>query len=110
MKKWALCFLCAMLLFLCGSCRSTKTVIEYLPAEIDIADVVEPIYAMRPDNKVEIILDVQDVADIVTNSAVYLRQWKLWQTYAEGLEKVLMGIQETYGPDKGSPSGSNAEE
>lgn len=87
------------------------TVVEYLPAEIDIADAIAPVYALRPDNDVEINTSVQDVVDIVQNSAVYLRQWRLWQTYAEALEEVLDSIQETYGPsDVGSASESFPED
>ena len=100
MKKFV--FFCSVLLLLCGSCRSTRTVIEYLPAEIDLTDVIAPVFELRPDNYVTVIMDVQDISDVVKNSAVYLRQWELWQTYAEGLELVLRGIQETYSPKDGS--------
>jgi len=109
MRKWVFVFFCLALLLLCSSCRSTRTVIEYLPAEIDLTDTIAPIFAMRPDNDVEIIVDVQDIADVVKNSAVYLRQWELWQSYAVGLEEVLIGIQQTYGSGNGS-SGACAED
>ena len=99
MKRWFPFFiLCVLSLFLFGSCRHTVTATEYIPVTIDTG-AIEPIFELRPDNDVEIIVDIQDVADVVKNSAVYLRQWKLWQSYAEGLEEVLRGLEETYGPE-----------
>ena len=102
MKKWLL-FLtaCVLSLFLFGSCRSTKveTITEYVPVEIDLTGVIEPVYELRPDNsQLQIITDVQTTLDIVNNSIQYQKAWELWQLYAETLEQTIASIQEVYGP------------
>lgn len=102
MKKWIL-FLtaCVLLLFLFGSCRSTRTetITEYVPVEIDLKAVVEPVFQLRPDNsKLQITTDVQTTLDIVNNSIQYQKAWEGWQIYAEALEKVIVDIEDVYGP------------
>lgn len=92
---------CVFSLFLFGSCTLTRTVTEIVPVpvEIDLSEVVDPVYKLRPDNsKMEIILDVQTTLDIVNNSLQYQMAWELWQNYAEALEKTIDDIQTVYGP------------
>ena len=101
MKKWVFCICCFAFLFIFGSCRSTKTetITEYVPVEIDLAGVVEPVFQLRPDNsKLQIITDVQTNLDILNNSIQYQKAWEGWQIYAEALEKVIVDIEDVYGP------------
>ena len=105
MRKWV-CFICCLaLLFLLGSCRSTRTetITEYVPAEIDLTGVIDPVFQLRPDNtKLDIRMDVQTTVDIVHNSVQYQNAWQNWQIYAEALEQVLEDIDEVYGPKEES--------
>ena len=101
MKRWSLFLIaCLCLLFLFGSCTSTRTetITEYVPVEIDLKDVVEPVFQLRPDNsKLDIHLAVQTTVDIVHNSVQYQKAWQNWQIYAEALEQVIEDIDEVYG-------------
>ena len=102
MRRWSLfLILCALSLFLFGSCRSTRTetITEYVPVEIDLAGVVEPVFQLRPDNsQLQFTTDVQTALDIVNNSIQYQKAWESWQIYAEALEKVIVDIGDVYGP------------
>ena len=102
MKTWKAFFFLSLVLLLCfTSCKSTKTetVIEYVPVEIDLTEAVAPVKALRPDNsKLEFIVDIQTVSDIVANSLTYQSAWEQWQNYAEALEDVMDHVQEVYGP------------
>lgn|GEM_PF-2096697 len=107
MRRWSFLFFFVVLLCLSGltSCTTTKVekVTEYVTVPVDITDVVEPVYRIRPDNSaLEIKEDVRDITDILNNSATYLHAWLMWQTYAEALENVITSIEETYGPEKAS--------
>lgn len=106
MRRWTL-FLtaCVLSLFLFGSCTSTRTetITEYVPVEIDLSGVVDPVLQLRPDNsKLDIRLDVQTTVDIVHNSVQYQNAWQNWQIYAEALEQVLEDIDDVYGPKEES--------
>lgn len=104
MKKWIVLFIASvLLLFLFGSCRSTKTevVTEYVPVAIDLTDVVEPVFKLRPDNsKLEInTSNILTVLDVTKNSLQYQKAWESWQLYAEALEKVILNIEDVYGQE-----------
>jgi len=93
---------CASSLFLCTSCTTTKTeyITEYVPLEVDLSGIVEPVLAMRPDNT---SLDIHtgpvlQLSDVVHNSLQYQSAWFSWQDYAELLEDVINEIQVEYGP------------
>lgn len=100
MKKWVFFCLCFILLFSLISC-ATKTVTktEYVTVPIDIKDVTEPAFKLRPDNSKVEIVEVNTMVDVVSNSSAYLKSWILWQTYAEALEGVIYHIEEVYGPE-----------
>lgn len=104
MKRWTLFLIvCVLLPFSFTSCSTTKTetetIVEYVPVEIDLTDVVDPVLRLRPDNtQLQIIEDVQTTLDIVSNSIQYQIAWERWQIYAEALEKVLNEVEEVYGP------------
>lgn len=107
MRRWSflIFFVVSLLLFGLSSCTTTKVekVTEYVTVPVDITDVVEPVYRIRPDNSdLQIADEIRDFTDILNNSATYLRAWLMWQTYAEALEDVITSIEETYGPEKAS--------
>ena len=105
MRRWSFLIFFVVLLSLFGlsSCTTTKVekVTEYVTVPVDIADVVAPVYKVRPDNTAfEIAEDVKDLTDVLNNSATYLKAWMMWQTYAEALEDVILRIEETYGSER----------
>ena len=101
MKKWVLLFLLPIFCFFISSCvTKTVTEYEYVKVPVEIKDVVEPAFLLRPDNsKLDIHKDVKTTFDIVYNSSQYLDAWMNWQTYAEALEEVIHEIEKTYGPE-----------
>lgn len=107
MKKWVFFFFCLALLFCLSSCATkTMTVTEYVTVPVDIEDITKSVYALKPDNSKLEIVEVNTMADVITNSAAYLKSWILWQTYAEALETVVKHVEEVYGPDQGTSAGS----
>ena len=95
MRRWILlCFLCAFSLFFCTSCQ-TKVVTEYVPMEMDLTDVINPVLEQRPDNSSIIINEKPDtLLAVMENSASYLYAWEMWQAYADSLEQTLTIVQE----------------
>lgn len=93
MKKFFLLMFLIMVLLLTG-CRTTETVyIE--PEPIDIQPSLEILFDSRPDNnRIEIVVDITTIDDIVFNSAQYLKAWEQWETYALGLEEYLLELEQ----------------
>ena len=81
-------FLCVLCLLV--SCRHTQIVEE---EPIDLGPSMELLFDSRPDNtKLDIIVDVQTLDDIVLNSAEYLKAWELWENYSDALEEYIRNI------------------
>ena len=101
MRRWIVLSILLCLSVCCfTSCSATRTITrtEYVTQPIDIRSAVEPVYSLRPDNGELEFADIVGIEEVVSNSAEYLRAWKLWQNYAEALEGVITDIEETYGP------------
>ena len=96
MRKAILVFFIALCLILC-SCRTTETVVEYVPVAIDIEGMIQPILKMRPSDVV-LIEDVQTLSDVMTNSVAFQEAYENWRAYAlalEGFYKSIDTAQET---------------
>ena len=98
-RCFLLSLLCVSLAFFVISCSTTETTTEYVPVAVDLTDVIEPVFALRPDNSTLEINESQimTLLDVTKNSVQYQKAWEMWQTYAEMLEDVIIGIKETYG-------------
>lgn len=95
MRRWILLsFLCLSFVFLSTSCQ-TKVVTEYVPMEMDLTDVINPVLEQRPDNSSIIINEKPDtLLAVMENSASYMYAWEMWQAYADSLEQTLTIVQE----------------
>lgn len=92
MKKWKVCFgvffaLCCLF----TSCRTTETVVEYVPVELDVAGLVQPIVEQRPADVV-LIEDVQTLADVMSNSVAFQKAYEDWKAYAITLEEFCLSL------------------
>lgn len=85
--------LVVIVLFLTG-CKSSETV-AVKPEPIDLEPSMKIIFDTKPKNeKLDIILDVQTVEDVVHNSGQYYRAWQSWEVYALGLEDYILNVNE----------------
>ena len=92
-KKTALIVLLCVLCMLV-SCRHTQTVVEEEP--IDLTPSMDLLFDSRPDNtKLDIIVEVQTLDDIILNSAEYLKAWEWWENYSDALEEYIRNIGKT---------------
>ena len=90
MKKYSVVILMIGLVLLTG-CRTTE---QAKPEPINIKPSMEILFDARPDdNKIDIILEIKSIEDIVYNSAEYLKAWELWETYALSLEEYLLELE-----------------
>ena len=81
--------LCVLLVLV--SCKHTEQIQEVEP--IDLGPSMEILFDSRPDNtKLDIILEVQTLDDILLNSAEYLKAWELWENYSDSLEDYIRNI------------------
>ena len=91
-KKTALIVLLCVLCMLV-SCRHTQTVEE---EPIDLTPSMDILFDSRPDNtKLDIIVEVQTLDDIILNSAEYLKAWEWWENYSDALEEYIRNIGKT---------------
>lgn len=91
-KKTALIVLLCVLCMLV-SCRHTQTVEE---EPIDLTPSMDLLFDSRPDNtKLDIIVEVQTLDDIILNSAEYLKAWEWWENYSDALEEYIRNIGKT---------------
>ena len=92
MKLWKA--LCCFFLVLClfgTSCRHTETITEYIPVEVDVAGLVQPLLDIRPQ-PVVLIEDVQTLSDIMENSVAFQNAYMDWKAYAEALESFCLSL------------------
>ena len=81
--------LCVLLLLI--SCKHTEQIQEV--EQIDLGPSMELLFDSRPDNtKLEIIVDIQTLDDILLNSAEYLKAWEMWENYSDSLEDYIRNI------------------
>lgn len=80
--------LCCVMLI---SCSSTK-----IEPELDLTSIIDPILLQRPDNSTITVKagPILELADVVSNSAQYLKAWELWENYADMLENTLMTVRD----------------
>ena len=94
MRKFFLLVCVIFLVLLLTGCRTTETVYVQ-PEPIDISPSLEVLFDSRPDdNRIDIVLDITTIDDVVYNSAQYLKAWELWETYALGLEDYLLELEQ----------------
>lgn len=90
MMKWkAFCisFLClACLLSSCATKAETEYV--YVPVELNIQELVQPVLDMRPAD-VTLIEDVQTLSDVMQNSVSFQQSYNEWRSYAIALEGFI---------------------
>ena len=89
MKRCTVFFgLFLLLCFLFTSCRTTETVTEYVPIEVDVSSLAQPILQLRPE-PVTLIEDVQTLADAMSNSVAFQKSYMEWRDYALTLEDFI---------------------
>lgn len=80
-----LCILCVFV-----SCKHTEQIQE---DPIDLGPSMQVLFDSRPDNtKLNIIVEVQTIDDVLLNSAEYLKAWELWENYSDSLEDYIRNI------------------
>lgn len=92
MKKWKVCF-CVFFVLCClfTSCRTVETVTEYVPVELNVAELVKPIVDQRPADVV-LIEDVQRLSDVMENSVAFQKAYADWRAYAITLEEFCLSL------------------
>lgn len=83
--------LCFCLLLSLSSCKTPETQVEYVPVELDIQDLIQPMLKMRPDD-VKLIDPPETLSDIMSNSVSFQYAYETWKGYAEALENFYLSI------------------
>ena len=93
MRRIIIIALLTVLLLLVG-CKSSEVAVK--PEPIDLEPSMKVIFDTKPKNeRLDIILEIQTVEDIVHNSGQYYKAWQSWEIYALGLEDYILKINET---------------
>lgn len=79
-----------MLLSLC-SCHTTETKVEYVPTELNIEELIQPVLEMRPEQP-RLIDSPESLSDIMQNSISFQFAYEDWRGYAELLESFYLSI------------------
>lgn len=96
-RFFLLLVLVAVCLSLLVSCHSTETVTEYVPVEIDLERLVQPVLDLRPEDVV-LIDDPKDLSDIMQNSVSFQYAYENWRLYAMSLERVYEELDKVLAP------------
>lgn len=92
MKKWKLFFLLlSLLLCVFTSCRTkVETVTEYIPVELDIETLIQPVLELRPPTVM--LRDVSTLSDAMQNSVAFQKAYMNWRDYALTLESFYLSL------------------
>ena len=97
MRKWKVfCCFCLVLLSLLILSSCTTTRIEYVPMQMDLTDVVNPVLETRPDNSVLQVYPgpIYEDWQVLRNAQTFLYAWEMWEAYADALEQTIDVIQD----------------
>ena len=93
MMKWkAFCIFFLLSLCLLSSC-ATKTTTEYVyvPVDLNVQELAQPVLDMRPADVV-LIDDIQTLSDVMQNSVAFQQSYNEWRSYAIALEGFITNL------------------
>ena len=91
MKKTLLIIMIIALLML-SSCKTGETQVEYVPVELNVQELIQPVLRMRPE-EVRLIDAPESLSDIMQNSVSFQFAYEEWKGYAELLESFYKNLE-----------------
>ena len=85
-----------LLVCLLVSCRTTETVVEYVPVELDVETLIKPIIQLRPADVI-LITNPETLSDIMQNSVAFQYAYQNWRDYAVTLENFYLELNKAQG-------------
>lgn len=81
-----------VVLLVLSSCKTPDPQVEYVPVELDVETLIQPILDMRPET-VNLIDDPRTLSDLMSNSVSFQFAYERWMDYALTLEGFYLDLE-----------------
>ena len=89
-------------ILLAVSCKTAEVQTEYIPVELDVETLIEPILELKPED-VKLIDAPQDLSDIMENSVSFQYAYENWKSYALTLEQFYLSLNDAQAETSSEP-------